>query len=135
MILTVELPADLPELNLDAQQIEQVLLNLLNNSRQALRLLPGEKRLAVRVESHAADVLIEIADTGPGLAPEVRARLFEPFVTTKSEGNGIGLSLCRRFVEAHGGRIEAPSVQHGCVFRVHLPRASTPSARPALALA
>ena len=122
VILAVDVPADLPELNLDAQQIEQVLLNLLNNARQALAGQAGEKIIRVRVESQADTVTIEVADTGPGLASAVRARLFQPFVSTKSEGNGIGLSLCRRFVEAHGGRIEAPRVPLGGVFRVHLPR-------------
>ena len=129
--LHIALPPGLPEISLDAQQIEQVLLNLLNNSRQALARHEGERRIDLRVEARADTVVIEVADTGPGLTPEVRARLFEPFVSTKSEGNGIGLSLCRRFVEAHGGRIEAPPVACGCVFRLHLPLPRpTPAAVP-----
>jgi signal transduction histidine kinase len=139
--LTVSALENLPELNLDAQQIEQVLLNLLNNARQALVRHEGEKQIRLTVEAEVGAVVIEVADTGPGLAPEVRARLFQPFVSTKPEGNGIGLSLCRRFVEAHGGRIDAPAVVCGCVFRVQLPcmaatrtmeAAAVPGAEPVL---
>jgi two-component system sensor kinase FixL len=67
--------------------------------------------------------VVEVADRGPGLAPEVRERLFEPFVTTKRTGTGLGLAIARRVVEAHGGEIEAEARPGGgTVFRVLLPR-------------
>lgn len=121
---TLDYPPDLPALCLDAQQFEQVFLNLLNNARQALEKHPGERTIRVTVREQTGVVLVDFADTGPGLAAPVRARLFEPFHTTKADGNGLGLSLCRRFVEAHGARIEAPAVASGTVFRLHLPRAT-----------
>lgn len=69
-------------------------------------------------------VEICIADTGPGLAPSVRARLFQPFVTTKPDGLGVGLSVCRRIAEAHGGTLHAEDAPGGgTVFSLTLPRA------------
>jgi signal transduction histidine kinase len=67
-------------------------------------------------------VLVEVRDTGPGLEPGHAERLFEPFFTTKAEGLGIGLSISRSIVEAHGGRLWAESIRsHGAVFRFSLP--------------
>jgi C4-dicarboxylate-specific signal transduction histidine kinase len=119
-----DFPADIEALCFDEQQLEQVFLNLFNNSRHALERHDGERKIFVRVrEDIAGDVIIEVSDTGPGLAPKVRANLFRPFTTTKSDGTGLGLSLCRRFVEAHGGTIEALSVDRGAAFEIRLPRA------------
>ncbi len=70
-------------------------------------------------------VSVSVADTGPGLAPEVAASLFQPFVTTKAQGLGIGLSICRTIVEAHGGRLwMEPNDGGGTVFRFRLPTAT-----------
>jgi two-component system sensor kinase FixL len=67
-----------------------------------------------------------VADSGPGLAPTVASRLFQPFVTTKDQGMGVGLSICRTIVEAHGGQIKAePNHGGGTVFAFTLPRATT----------
>jgi two-component system sensor kinase FixL len=74
--------------------------------------------------TRAADGMVEVsvADSGPGLAPEVRAKLFQPFVTTKAAGIGVGLSLCRSIVEAHGGRMWiAHAAARGADFRFTLP--------------
>jgi signal transduction histidine kinase len=67
-------------------------------------------------------VVLFVGDTGPGLAPDVRARLFEPYFSTKSSGTGLGLAIVRRTVEAHGGRIDVESSQaRGTVFRIRIP--------------
>ncbi len=123
--LQTDLPAECAPLCIDAQQMEQVFLNLLNNARQALQGQPGERVVRVSLrETPAGDVVVTFADTGPGIATAARAQLFRPFVTTKATGTGLGLSLCSRFVEAHGGRIEAPLVARGAKFVISLPRAA-----------
>ncbi len=77
-------------------------------------------------------VEVAVLDTGPGLAPEVRGRLFEPFVTTKPDGMGIGLSICRSIIEAHGGSIiAAPTPGGGTQVRFTLPAAAGPCAEEA----
>jgi len=90
--------------DVDRVQIQQVLLNLMRNGLEAMEA--SERReLSVRVEAADAMVQISVADTGPGVAPEVAAQLFQPFVTTKADGMGIGLSVCRTIIEGHGGRL------------------------------
>jgi two-component system sensor kinase FixL len=115
----------LPPVLLDKIQIHQVITNLIRNSVDAL---DGVKRREIVISTrHAGQDLIEIAiaDTGPGLAPEVADRLFQPFVTTKAAGLGIGLSICRSIIDAHGGRLFASdNPGGGVVFHVHLPTAS-----------
>ncbi len=99
-----DLPAGAVELNIDGNQVQQVLVNLLLN---ALDALPqgGTVRLEVRPPSNENNaVVVQVQDDGPGLSADVQKRLFEPFVSTKETGLGLGLSICRRLVEAHGGR-------------------------------
>ena len=108
----------------DPVQIQQVLLNLLRNAVEAVQ--DGARReleiVSVRVGDEAE---IRVGDSGPGLADEVRERLFEPFVTTKPEGLGVGLSICRGIVERHGGRIWAEDrPEGGTTFCVRLPLAA-----------
>ncbi len=86
-----------------------------------------ERRLEIAVERRAEEAAVTVSDRGPGLAPEVRGRLFEPFVSTKRTGTGLGLAIARRVVEAHGGRIEAESRPGGgMVFRITVPAAVRP---------
>lgn len=101
----------------DRIEIQQVLLNLVRNAIEAMAESP--RRRVVIATAPAADGMIEVsvADTGPGLADQVREKLFQPFVTTKSEGMGVGLSICRSIVEAHGGRMwAADNAGGGTVF-------------------
>ena len=109
----------LPPVLLDKIQIHQVITNLIRNSVDAL---DGVKRREIVISTRRAghdSVEIAVADTGPGLAPEVADRLFQPFVTTKPAGLGIGLSICRSIVDAHGGRLWASdNPGGGVVFHV-----------------
>ena len=110
------------ELSIDGEQIHQVLVNLLLN---ALDALPhgGTVRVSVRgptPETNAAEV--RIADTGPGIAPKIMERLFQPFVSSKETGLGLGLSISRRLIEAHGGSITGENAPDGgAVFTFTLP--------------
>ena len=105
----------------DRIQIQQVLLNLIRNAIEAMQ---ETSRRELRVATRSVDegyVELSVTDTGPGLAPEVAAQLFQPFVTTKKHGMGVGLSICRTIVEAHGGKIWAESKQgEGTAFRFTL---------------
>jgi two-component system, LuxR family, sensor kinase FixL len=106
-------------------QVQQVLVNLVRNAVEAMSESP-RRDLSIATRSLGdGGIEVAIADTGPGLAPEVSAQLFKPFVSTKSHGMGVGLSICQSIVEAHRGRIwaEANPVG-GTVFRFTLPRES-----------
>ncbi len=110
---------------MDKVQVQQVLVNLIRNAVEAMA--GGPRRELVISSSKPARDLVEVAvaDTGPGLAPAIRDRLFQPFATTKATGMGVGLSLCRSIIESHGGRIwaeEGPG--GGTVFRFTLPAGS-----------
>lgn len=109
----------------DRIQIQQVLVNLIRNAIEALLDSPQPRRLEIATATRE-DGLVEVsvADSGSGLAPEVARTLFQPFVTTKRKGMGLGLSICRTIVEAHGGRISADRRDGGgTVFRFTLPSA------------
>ena len=119
--LRFRMDADAREVLADKVPIQQVVLNLMRNAIDAMEAT-GERNLTVGTRS-LPDQMIEVfvADTGPGLAPEVAGRLFEPFLTTKKTGMGVGLSISRTIVEAHGGRIWAEAnPTGGAVFRFTL---------------
>ena len=114
---------DLPPVVIDRIQIQQVALNLIRN---AIEAMDGSLRriLTLTVRRNGAMAAFSVADTGPGISPEVAERLFQPFVTSKASGMGIGLSISRTIVEAHGGTITAhPNHGGGTVFEFTLPLA------------
>ncbi|MDR6288154.1 MULTISPECIES: sensor histidine kinase [Inquilinus] len=109
----------------DKIQIQQVLLNLMRNAMEAME---GSARRELGIAAAARSDAIEfsVIDTGPGLTPEVEEHLFQPFITTKRHGMGVGLSICRTIVEAHGGRLWAePTPGGGATFRFTVPSAAT----------
>ena len=119
-----ELADDLPRVLADRIQLRQVILNLIMNAIEAMVSVSDRARvLRVRSENHGDDgVLVAVEDSGSGIAPEDMDRIFETFFTTKSEGMGMGLSICRSIVASHGGRITvAKGVPHGSVFQLILP--------------
>ena len=119
----LELTPQLPPLDLDAVQIEQTVLNLVRNALDAMRESPGTPaELTVRTRRAGGEVEVVVVDSGPGLAAEIAGTIFEPFVTSKREGLGMGLSICRSIVDAHGGRIwAAPNAERGMTFAFALP--------------
>ena len=120
--LQVRLDPKLDDVLVDKVQIQQVLLNLIRNAMEAMAV--SERReLLIRSERAEGDfVRIVVTDTGPGLPDEVLSHLFQPFVTTKAHGMGVGLSICRTIVESHGGRIQASNLPDGGArFELTLP--------------
>jgi two-component system sensor kinase FixL len=119
----VACPTASPPVEVDRVQIQQVLVNLLSNAKDAVETLPMDRRqVEISVELCGADVKVAVSDHGPGLPPGNDTRIFEPFVTTKAAGVGMGLSIARTIVEAHGGRLWAqPNPEGGAVFFFTLP--------------
>lgn len=119
----MKLGKDLPAVLIDKIQIQQVVLNLVRNSVEAMAATV-RKELTIATDLRDDAVLVAVADTGPGLPEEVASRLFQPFLTTKESGMGLGLSICRSIVEVHGGRIWADGgTNGGTVFYFTLPMA------------
>jgi two-component system, NtrC family, sensor kinase len=124
VVVTTNFAAELPPVKLDEGQIRQVMHNLLRNARQAMPS-GGDLRVRVAAGAEAGWVDIEVADTGAGMSDETRARLFEPFFTTRSHGTGLGLAISRHIVEGHGGAIRCePNEPGGTRFVVRLPVAT-----------
>ena len=119
-----------PPLRADADQMHQVMLNIVLNAQQAMTGIEGPRRLSIRSGAEGGSVVVEIADTGPGVDPAIADRVFDPFFTTKPQGigTGIGLAVSRGIVEAHGGTIAlAPAPGGGALCRVALPAAADPA--------
>lgn len=118
----------LPKLEIDKVQIQQVLFNLLRNAVEAL---DGQalRRVTIGAKRKEDAIVIRVADTGPGLSPEIAEHLFQPFHTTKEGGMGVGLTLCRKIVDNHGGKLwyEPPDISghQGATFCVSLPVAKS----------
>ncbi|HXV26042.1 MAG TPA: PAS domain S-box protein [Alphaproteobacteria bacterium] len=119
--VTLDLSSALPDVLIDRIQIQQVLLNLIRNSVEAMTL-SDRRELVIRSAPVEGVAEIAVSDTGPGLAEPVAAQLFQPFVTTKPQGMGLGLSISRSIIDAHGGRIWAEANEGGGVtFRFTVP--------------
>jgi two-component system sensor kinase FixL len=106
----------------DKVQIQQVLINLMRNAMEAMRDSP-RKELTVHTEAMPGNrIKVEVADTGPGIAEDIAPQLFQPFVTSKASGMGIGLSISRRIIESHGGELTvARNESSGATFTFTLP--------------
>jgi two-component system sensor kinase FixL len=102
-------------------QIQQVVLNLMRNAMEAM---DQSERRELLVSTHVLDdglLEVAVADTGSGISPDIAAQLFRPFITTKPQGMGVGLSISRTIVEAHGGQISAePNPDGGTIFKFTL---------------
>jgi two-component system sensor histidine kinase HydH len=117
--IRVVAPLTLPPLKADREYLRQTLLNLILNGLQAM---PEGGTLTLKANTSNGNFLISVTDTGIGIAPEDRRRIFEPYFTTKAKGSGLGLAIARRIIEAHGGKITVSGeAGHGCCFQIALP--------------
>jgi two-component system sensor kinase FixL len=89
----------------DKVQFQQVLLNLMRNAIEAMADSPRRELVVSSTPAGSGDIVVSVSDTGPGIAPEIADQLFQPFITTKAQGMGVGLSISRTIIEGHGGRI------------------------------
>jgi signal transduction histidine kinase len=113
------LPSDLPAVALDRNLFKQALLNLLLNAQQAM---PNGGELTLQASRDSSGVTLSLIDTGKGMAPEVAAKAFRPFYSTRPSGTGLGLPTTRKIIEAHRGSIDLESeVGHGTKFTIRLP--------------
>jgi two-component system sensor histidine kinase HydH len=119
---SVEVALEAPQgglpVNADAMKVEQVLLNVLLNG---LEVMPAGGRLTVRGELEDGVASIEIADTGSGIPEDLQGQVFDPYFTTKSSGSGMGLAICEKIMQQHGGRIDFVTGPNGTTFRLTLP--------------
>ena len=122
--LRLDLGESLPPIDGDRVQLQQVIMNLLMNGIQAMRAVTeGHRELRIRSREHGSDqILVAVEDSGTGIEPEHVGRLFNAFFTTKPDGMGMGLSICRSIIERHGGRIWATrNSGTGSTFQFTLP--------------
>lgn len=118
----LDLEDDLHAVLGDRVQLEQVMLNLILNSIDAMNKIADRPRnLVIRSQKDGDGVIVQVEDTGHGFKPEETNLIFEPFFTTRAEGIGMGLSISRAIVEAHGGRLWAGASPHGAIFQFVLP--------------
>jgi signal transduction histidine kinase len=123
-----DIAPELPAVWADANQLQQVLVNLINNAKQAMADVPGERRLLLSVQrAEPGRVRIQVEDTGPGIPPDVMSKVFDPFVTTKSDGTGLGLSISYGIIREHGGTLTVDSTPgRGATFTIELPIGAAP---------
>jgi signal transduction histidine kinase len=131
ILVRIELNEQLPEVIGDRVQLQQVLLNLITNAVDSMAATDEPRVLCVKSDVHADEVKIVVTDTGTGIGSRDIDRIFDPLYTTKSDGMGMGLAICRSIIEAHSGRIwMAPNKPRGAVFQFVLFADSATSASP-----
>ena len=121
----VELTSGLPPVMGHRGQLQEVVINLIQNAIDAMEVVSDEQReLQVKTECWRGDAIkLTIADTGPGIDSKTSGEIFEAFFTTKSDGMGLGLAICRMIIERHGGQLTAsPASPHGAIFKIILPQ-------------
>ena len=130
--MTCDLPADLPSVTGDPDQLHQVLVNLLLNAQQALMTQPLPRSIGIAALIEAGELVLRVSDNGPGVPTAIHGRIFDPFFTTKpmGEGTGIGLAVSRGIVEAHGGTLVLAPSDVGAVFELRLRLAGEAEAPP-----
>ena len=121
--VSTELQENLPVIMVDPIQLQQVILNLTKNAIEAMAAGPGTiKTLRLLTTQNGNSVALSVQDSGPGIAPENETNVFDPFYTTKSSGLGLGLAICRRIIEDHGGDLRLTKTgSNGCTFEITLP--------------
>jgi two-component system NtrC family sensor kinase len=132
--VSLDLDPGEPKIWANGSELQQMVLNLLINAEQALVTVEPPRTITVRTRADEREARLEIADSGPGIAPEIRAKVFDPFFTTRAEGvgTGLGLSICYGIAREHGGRIWVEAEPgSGARFCVLLPRDQRAEARPA----
>lgn len=124
--IRLKLAEDLPQLELDPVQIQQVILNLAMNGMDAMEHNARARELVIKTEKHGdGGILVAVEDQGSGIPPETLTRMFDPFFTTKPQGTGMGLAICRSIIEAHDGKIWAEnSAGGGATLQFALPAES-----------
>lgn len=125
VLIVVQLASDLQPLKVERIPIQHVVLNLVRNAIEALEsAAPADREVVVATQPCAqGGIELTVSDTGPGLPEEVRARMFDPFFSTKENGTGLGLPISSSVVRAHGGTlVYEPGISRGARFRIRLPR-------------
>ena len=129
----LDLADDLPRVLSDRIQIQQVIINLMNNAYDAIleksseplriqsMLAPERDQISLRANAADREVIVTVSDTGPGIPEHEIESIFDPLITSKSHGLGVGLAICRSIINAHGGRIWAENTDHGAAFHFTLP--------------
>jgi PAS domain S-box-containing protein len=122
VLVPTELAADLPEVTGDRVQLQQVLMNLMMNSIDAMKDMDGRREITIQSQHEDGQILISVSDTGVGLPPEQGDKIFSAFFTTKTHGTGMGLRISRSIIESHGGRLwAADNSPRGARFCFTLP--------------
>ena len=123
ILVRTELAADLPQIIGDRVQLQQVAMNLIVNSLEAMKDIEGIRELAIKSQrGENEQLLVTVSDTGIGFPPQLAEQIFDPFYSTKPHGTGMGLRISRSIIESHGGRLwAAPAPERGATFHLNLP--------------
>ena len=122
VFLRTELAEDLPQIMGDRVQLQQVIMNLIMNSIDAMKDVDGTRELTIKSQRAENELLVSVSDTGVGLPPQQADQIFNAFFTTKLQGTGMGLPISRSIIESHGGRLWATAnVEPGTTFHFTLP--------------